>query len=443
MALYTKYRSKKFDEVLSQGHVVTSLQSYLQSEDVPHGYIFFGTRGSGKTSLSRIFARTLNCDDKEFVKKNLEPCNKCHSCKLALENSHPDIIEMDAASNRGIEDVRALKEHAAYLPSVASYKVFIIDEAHMMTKEAFNALLKLLEEPPKHVFFILCTTEIYKLPNTIISRSQVFELKNPTNPDLIKKIEYILSKELGGVSITQQACVAIANLGKGSFRDTETILEKIIGAVNNEGKKKITSKFVLQVLGMNAISVIRQIFSSIEIKDLKKFDSLFTEYVDNDSVFTINDQLIEYSFACLRESLDMVKKRKDVSAMLQLFLDISTQLKTSLNPKYLFYVVIIEFINTTKNNTKDNRDNKDPEIGKVSRVKKVQLENKTVEGTGAKNLLPKENTTKNQNEFKKNDGSKKQSNTESKTEDTEQNEDKDDDFASFDKILDMINSKNL
>ncbi len=232
MSLYQKYRAINFEEVLTQSHVTDTLQAALKNSNHGHAYILVGTRGTGKTSIARIFARALNCINDKHVNENGEPCNQCESCILSLKSSNIDIIEMDAASNRGIDEVRNLKESVDYLPSNGKYKVYIIDEAHMMTKEAFNALLKTIEEPPKHVVFVMCTTEIFKLPPTILSRSQVFELKPASIVQIVSKIDKILQNE--GAEIEEEGKRIIAKLGKGSYRDTESILEKVI--INGSGK---------------------------------------------------------------------------------------------------------------------------------------------------------------------------------------------------------------
>ncbi|MCX8035384.1 MAG: DNA polymerase III subunit gamma/tau [Candidatus Dojkabacteria bacterium] len=222
-SLYQKYRAKNFDEIVGHDLVKNILIEALKTNRISHSYIFFGTRGAGKTSISRIFARALNCQSRI---DNYNPCNSCESCKASLFGNHPDIIEMDAASNRGIDDARSLKESILNLPSLGKYKVYIIDEAHMMTKEAFNALLKTIEEPPEHVVFIFCTTEVRKVPVTIISRSQVFTLRNATIAELKDKVNYILKSE--NISMDEESIELICKLGNGSYRDTESLLEKVL-----------------------------------------------------------------------------------------------------------------------------------------------------------------------------------------------------------------------
>lgn len=364
MSLYTKYRSKTFGEIYTQDHVVNTLKSFISSgEDfIPQGYVFFGTRGSGKTSLARIIARVLNCDDREYVNKNLEPCNVCKSCKLALSNSHPDIIEMDAASNRGIDDIRAIKETAIYYPTVGRKKVYIIDEAHMMTKEAFNSLLKILEEPPKHVVFILCTTEIYKIPSTILSRIHIFELKNASIPDLISKIKMILNKELlsKDIVVTEEAVREVALLGNGSFRDAETFLEKLIKWVNVESNHKLLNKYgevgvndIYHVFGLSSLEKVSRLFSAIKLDDISLFNSLFEEYISQDNVSSFIDQLIKYSYGEIKailetESNNKLLEVKRTNRLLGLFLQIQKKIYMSNDSRVTFYSEVLRFLLRSK-----------------------------------------------------------------------------------------------
>ncbi len=209
-ALYRKYRPGKFKDVVGQDHVVSVLENSVENKSISHAYVFAGSRGTGKTSVARIFAKEIGC------KQN-------------------DLYEIDAASNRGIDDVRDIKESVNTLPFESPYKVYIIDEVHMLTKEAFNALLKTLEEPPKHVVFILATTEVHKLPETIVSRCQVFEFKRPTVEILKDTVTAVAKKE--GYTIEPAAAELVALVGDGSFRDTHGILERVVAGVTG---KKIT-----------------------------------------------------------------------------------------------------------------------------------------------------------------------------------------------------------
>ena len=189
-ALYRTYRPSTFSQVAGQQHIVKTLSNALRENKITHAYLFCGPRGTGKTSMARLFAKSLNCED-GFGNQ----CNICPNCVAVIEGSHPDIIEMDAASNRGIDDIRDLVSKVKYAPTLGKYKVYIIDEVHMMTTEAFNALLKTLEEPPANVVFILCTTEPYKLMPTILSRVQRYDFNKVSDKDLLGNLKMICEKE--------------------------------------------------------------------------------------------------------------------------------------------------------------------------------------------------------------------------------------------------------
>ena len=183
-ALYRKYRPTNFDEVVGQTHIIQTLKNAIVQNRIAHAYLFCGPRGTGKTSIAKIFAKTLNCTNNQDA-----PCGVCENCKMAANGSHPDIIEIDAASNNGVDEVRNLIDKVKYAPMQGKYKIYIIDEVHMMTPEAFNALLKTLEEPPAHIVFILATTEPHKILPTIISRCQRFDFKRVDEHDIISRLE--------------------------------------------------------------------------------------------------------------------------------------------------------------------------------------------------------------------------------------------------------------
>lgn len=339
MSLYQKYRAKSFREVLTQDHVTVTLQSAIKNDVCGHAYVFVGTRGTGKTSIARIFARTLNCHNETLIKEHGEPCNECDSCLLSINGSNVDIIEMDAASNRGIDEVRNLKESVDFLPSIGKYKVYIIDEAHMMTKEAFNALLKTIEEPPKHVVFMMCTTEIFKLPATIVSRSQVFELKHASLDEIMNKIDVILSAE--GISLEKEAKRLIAKLGKGSFRDTESILEKVLSAAV-EGN--ISHQEVLKLLGLTSVLLIDQAKALMINRDLSDILQFLSKEVDEGSLLNFNHQVAE----SLYEDIEHEIGSSDFSYFkLELFEFLSLvdkDLRNAVNIKQIYISKILNFL---------------------------------------------------------------------------------------------------
>ena len=226
LALARKYRPKSFDDLIGQESVAQTLAHALDTKRLSHAYLFSGLRGSGKTSTARIFAKALLCEKGESSR----PCGECTHCVMAAENRHMDIIEMDAASNRGIEDIKELIEHTKYKPASARYKIFIIDEVHMLTTQAFNALLKTLEEPPSFVKFILATTDPLKLPATILSRTQHFRFKTIPQPLVQSHLEHILHLE--GIGFEKEAIEIIARSGAGSLRDSLTLLDQAIVYAN-------------------------------------------------------------------------------------------------------------------------------------------------------------------------------------------------------------------
>ncbi|HIW18839.1 MAG TPA: DNA polymerase III subunit gamma/tau [Candidatus Faecalicoccus intestinipullorum] len=218
-ALYRKYRPQTFDEVVGQKHIIQTLKNAIVQDRIAHAYLFCGPRGTGKTSIAKIFAKMLNCEDKEHA-----PCGECLNCQMVQNGSHPDIIEIDAASNNGVDEVRDLIDRVKYAPMQGTYKIYIIDEVHMMTTGAFNALLKTIEEPPAHVVFILATTEPNKVIPTIISRCQRFDFNKVSLQDLITRLQIVCRSEK--IDIDEEAVYLIAQLSDGGMRDALSILDQ-------------------------------------------------------------------------------------------------------------------------------------------------------------------------------------------------------------------------
>lgn len=238
-ALYRAYRPQTFDEVVGQDAIVTALKNQIMTGQIGHAYLFAGTRGTGKTSCAKIFARAVNCLDSH----DGNPCNACAHCRAILDETTMDVVEMDAASNRGIDDIRELRETVIYPPAQVRYKVYIIDEAHMITKEAFNALLKIMEEPPSHLIFILATTEPERIPATILSRVQRYEFKR-IEPEVIAKRLAMVAEEQQ-LRITPEALQALALAANGGLRDALSLLDQVMAM----GETTITEEVVDRVLG--------------------------------------------------------------------------------------------------------------------------------------------------------------------------------------------------
>jgi DNA polymerase-3 subunit gamma/tau len=257
MALYRKWRPMTFDEVVEQRHIVTTLKNSIRNNTVSHAYLFCGTRGTGKTTLAKIFARAINCLGPE----DGNPCNKCACCTGILDGTILDVIEIDAASNNGVDDVREIKEAIMYVPAVTRYKVYIIDEVHMLSTGAFNALLKTLEEPPENVVFILATTEPHKLPATILSRCQRFDFKRITMSGLEGRLKIIA--ESCGISVEKSAVQLIARLSEGGMRDAISLLDQCMA----QGKTEISYRDVVEIAGLSAYEAVNTFAHAIISKD--------------------------------------------------------------------------------------------------------------------------------------------------------------------------------
>jgi DNA polymerase III subunit gamma/tau len=260
VALYRAYRPKAFDEVAGQKVIIRTLQNALMHDKIQHAYLFSGPRGTGKTSIAKIFAKAVNC----LNPVNGSPCNKCDVCKGIDRGDIPDVIEIDAASNNGVDEIRELRDKVKYMPSVGKFKVYIVDEVHMLTTGAFNALLKTLEEPPKHVIFILATTEVHKIPPTILSRCQRFDFKNIEIRDMVEKLDEIVKKEQ--ISITKDAIIAIAENAEGGLRDAISLLDQAISYADEQ----ITEEDVHQVSGSVSKKALTDILLAIIHKEISK-----------------------------------------------------------------------------------------------------------------------------------------------------------------------------
>ncbi|PUD61089.1 DNA polymerase III subunit gamma/tau [Helicobacter pylori] len=323
--LALKYRPKHFSELVGQESVAKTLSLALDNQRLANAYLFSGLRGSGKTSSSRIFARALMCE----TGPKAVPCDTCIQCQSALNNHHIDIIEMDGASNRGIDDVRNLIEQTRYKPSFGRYKIFIIDEVHMFTTEAFNALLKTLEEPPSHVKFLLATTDALKLPATILSRTQHFRFKKIPENSVISHLKTILEKEQ--VSYESSALEKLAHSGQGSLRDTITLLEQAINYCDNA----ITESKVAEMLGAIDRSVLEDFFQSLINQDEAQLQERYAilENYETEGVLeemmlflkakllspdTYSILLIERFFKIIMSSLSLLKEGANASFMLLL-----------------------------------------------------------------------------------------------------------------------------
>ena len=298
IALYRKYRPNTFEKVIGQEHITTTLQNQVKTGNISHAYLFTGTRGSGKTSTAKIFAKAINCLDNQ----NGSPCLKCETCKL-LENSQSmDVIEIDAASNNGVDEIRDLREKIKFPPTNCKYKVYIIDEVHMLSTSAFNALLKTLEEPPKHAVFILATKEVQALPQTILSRCMRFDFKSVAKEVLANHLKNVLTDN--GTKFDEKSIDLIAESGNGSFRDTLSIADMCISFCNNN----ITYDKVLEVLGISDPRTIIKLCSSILDGDIALSMDLIDDLISHGKTVGIIAKEIALT---LRNAILVINTKKD------------------------------------------------------------------------------------------------------------------------------------
>lgn len=276
LVLYRKYRPQTFGDFIGQEHIVKTITNAISNGMISHAYLFSGPRGTGKTTMARLLAKAVNCEKRK--ENEFEPCNKCSSCLEIMKSRAMDLIEIDAASHRGIDDIRELKNGIKFSPTKSKYKVFIIDESHQLTKEAANALLKTLEEPPSHAIFVLATTEIHKMISTIISRCQRFDFKKLNLPEIIKKLTIITKKE--GVKIEKPALELIAINAAGAIRDAESLLNQVF-TLYKDSAKEIKAKDIKDLLGLVEIGIVSKLTDFLSDKKTSEAIKYLNEISDN------------------------------------------------------------------------------------------------------------------------------------------------------------------
>ena len=284
VSLYRKYRPQSFDDVVEQKHIVDTLKNQIKSNQIAHAYLFTGTRGTGKTSCAKIFAKAVNC----LNPKNGSPCFECEACKM-LDGTNMNIMEIDAASNNSVEDVRDMRENIKFAPVGCKYKVYIIDEVHMLSPSAFNALLKSIEEPPSHIIFILATTEVHKIPATILSRVVRLDFRLVSAKAMYEHLSSIFEKE--GIKYEKSALEEIVRLGDGSVRDTLSLAECVVGYAG----KDVKYDDVLTCMGTSSKVVLNDLADSILSRDIGRFFQIVDkEYMKGKNFALLSKELVSF-----------------------------------------------------------------------------------------------------------------------------------------------------
>lgn len=403
MALYRKWRPLIFEDVVEQQHVTQTLKNTILYDRVAHAYLFCGTRGTGKTTMAKIFARAVNC----LSPNNGNPCNECEICSKILSNSLLDVIEIDAASNNSVDNIREIRDEVIYTPSQAKYKVYIIDEVHMLSIGAFNALLKTLEEPPKHVIFILATTEPHKLPPTILSRCQKFEFRKIPVISISKRLKEIA--EASSVEIEENALKLISKLSDGALRDAISILDQCMSLEY----KVITQEHILSVIGIvdsefmvdfvdaiidrdiaNILRLIEEF--TMQGKDIALFTSELILYYRNLLISKISNKtegFISGSEEYIKKITEHYKKidRDELIFVIKELSLLESQLKWSLQPRILLEITIIKICEKNYSvNTEDIQDRLGILESKISQgilPAQEEVNKKTITGKGQEKVL--------------------------------------------------------
>lgn len=377
-ALYRKYRPKTFDDVYGQQIVVQTLKNVIKNNKLTHAYLFVGPRGTGKTSIAKIFAKTINCLHPEDGLS----CEKCDICISNNSNENVDIIEMDAASNNGVDEIREIRNHITLLPTVSKYKIYIIDEVHMLTTGAFNALLKTLEEPPEHIIFILATTEPHKIPLTIMSRCQSFEFKPIPVATIKERLKYICAQE--NINIDDKSLNLIAEESNGGLRDAVSMLDQL----NAYADGNIKYEDVLLLNGRINDNEIEKFMTEMVNDDL---NSVFTKieswqeegknfiYICEDFIRFLRNELIKFKLENNSNIVNLIGENKTIEVIMILN-KISNDMKISKDKKVLFDVTIINITNILKNKQTFEND--------TYTSKNIKIENKTPEKVEIKEEKP-------------------------------------------------------
>ncbi len=377
ISLYRKYRPRNFENLVGQDHIRSTLLNAINAGHLSHAYLFCGPRGTGKTTTARLVAKAINCINPEA---SGESCSKCEYCQLVIDRKLIDIIEIDAASNRGIDEIRDLREKIKFAPSQAPHKVYIIDEVHMLTTPAFNALLKTLEEPPSHAYFILATTEAHKVPETIISRCQRFDFHRIERTTIVKRLQHIAKHEQ--VEAEEEALTLISETAEGGLRDAISTFEQIMS------NGKLTLKNVNQVLGLSGHAALEKLFQSLEKADFKTgLAEIHSLHKEGHDLYQFNKAFLDH---LRRKLLDSLGKKEHMQRYLRwigLFQEAAKELKNSLILQLPLEIAVIKGCMTPEEEAKSGW------FGGILGGKKEESEIKKESPDGLK-PIPEETMTK-------------------------------------------------
>ena len=396
-ALYRMYRPKTFDDVVGQNVIIKTLTNSVLNDKISHAYLFTGPRGTGKTSIAKILAKIVNCENLNGI----TPCDCCKSCEQINNKQNVDIIEIDAASNNGVDEIRELRDKVNLVPSVGKYKVYIVDEVHMLTTAAFNALLKTLEEPPSHIIFILATTEPHKIPLTILSRCQRFDFKKISNVDITKRLKYICDKEK--INIKDESIEFIAQMSDGGMRDSIGLLDQLTSYTTDE----ITIQDVHDVFGTITTDELYEFIITLSKNNISDTYNLIEKYNNSGkNLLKIIELIINYLKNILiyinsseyfknekdKQMYDLISKKikeDDIYKIIEILLDVIKTSKNSNNTRLLFELGVIKIIKLINNESSVKEKNVEKiEIYEKKKINNLEnsVENKQIDKESMKKI---------------------------------------------------------
>lgn len=383
-SLYRKYRPKSFNEVVGQTVIVQTLKNSVKKNKLSHAYLFAGPRGTGKTSIAKILAKTINCEN--LIDAN--PCNKCVNCTQINNKQFVDIIEIDAASNNGVDEIREINNKVNLVPSMGKYKVYIIDEVHMLTTGAFNALLKTLEEPPSHIIFILATTEPHKIPATILSRCQRFDFKKISQIEMKKRIDQIVKEE--NIKIEEEAIDEISILSDGGMRDALSMLDQAIAysddnitiqdihEINGTITNNELGDFIYKLMNNNTKEILNKIDElDIKGKDFVKLTEEIILFLRNLLIAKMINESNDETILKLKELMNA----DQIMNYIKKFNSILNEMKNSNHPRIIFEVLMIQLLDKTKQNSEEptRKPKIDDSLSKTQKIENKKLDDSKVE----------------------------------------------------------------